>query len=111
MNEFFQELIAILEQNPIINLQRGGLYHYLGDSNTNINRVLFNGIKYRISPFQNKVVTIQLLWETYCYYQNNNSTFPSTDWYLDNGFGMELQSRPCNKSVARALILTYLNNQ
>ena len=111
MNEFLQDLILILAPNQPIHLPRGGQYLFLTHTHTRIGGVLHeNAIKYRINQNNTKCISLDFLWATYNFFVENNR-FPDTQWYMTNGFMGEIQSRPCNKSVAQGLVAIFEANR
>jgi hypothetical protein len=102
-NFSFPQIIKSLQNNPILPLQRGGTYEFIAKSSTKINGESFNqAIHYRISDSNSKRVTFELIRAVYDFYLLNKA-FPTKAAMMPL-FPLELCSRPCNYSVAIAIV-------
>ena len=103
----YQGIIESLKLNPVLPLKSGGSYLFIAPSSTKINGVLFDqAIHYRISDSNTKYVTFQLIQTIYDFYRENK-TFPSRP-YLREQFPHELCPRPCNYTVALAIVRRFI---
>lgn len=103
----YHGIIESLKLNPVLPLKSGGSYFFICQSSTKVNGVLFEqAIHYRISDSNTKHVTFQLIRTVYNFYRENNS-FPSRS-YLREQFPHELCPRPCNYSVAIAIVARFI---
>ena len=110
MENIFESIITHYKENDLIPLERQGhSYTYIGVSTTKINGKEFKSITYKISPTNKKRVTKKLIEETYKYFKIHKE-FPDIGWYRRE-FPDEIKSRPCNKSVAKGLIMTIINTK
>ncbi len=103
----FDLVIQSLLNNPILPLQRGGTYEFIAKSSTKINGESFNqAIHYRISDSNSKRVTFELIRAVYDFYLLNKA-FPTKAAMMPL-FPLELCSRPCNYSVAIAIVTRFI---
>jgi hypothetical protein len=108
MENIFEIIINHFNENDLIPLDRQGyFYKYVEISSTRINGEEFQSITYEISLNNQKRITRKLIEETYKYYRTQKD-FPDINWYRRE-FTFEIKSRPCNKSVAKRLIMTIIN--
>lgn len=107
MENIFELIITHFRENDLIPLERQGhFYNYIGISTTRINGKEFQSITYKISTTNQKRVTKELIEESYRYFKIHKE-FPDINWYRRE-FPDEIKSRPCNKSVAKGLIITII---
>jgi hypothetical protein len=103
----FDLILQSLDNNPTFPLLHGGNYTFIEPSSTRINGITFeNAIHYRISDTNSKRVTFDLIRAVYDFYLLNN-VFP-TRAELMQLFPLELSSRPCNYSVALAIVSRFI---
>jgi hypothetical protein len=103
----FELILQSLETDPILTLLHGSQYEFITRSSTNINgRVIANAIHYRISDTNSKRVTFELIRAVYDFHLLNNA-FP-TRVELTQLFPLELGPRPCNYSVALAIVSRFI---
>jgi len=103
MENIFEFIITHFKENDLIPLERQGhFYKYIGISTTRVNGEEFESITYEISSVNQKRITRKLIEETYEYYKIHKE-FPDINWYRRE-FPDEINSRLCNKSVAKGLI-------
>ena len=106
-NFSFPQIIKSLQNNPILPLQRGGTYEFIAKSSTKINGESFNqAIHYRISDSNSKRVTFELIRAVYDFYLLNN-VFPTRAESMKL-YPLELGPRPCNYSVALAIVSRFI---
>lgn len=108
MDDIYNLITDFFEEGDNIQLIRNeNFYTYIGMSSTKVNNITFpNSIKYQISPNKTKRITSQFIELTYQYFIENNGSYPNRNWYLNHDvLNFEFKSRPCNKSVARGLIM------
>ena len=103
----FDDINQTLNNDPILPLLQGGNYTFIEPSSTRINGITFeNAIHYRISATKSKRVTFEFIRAVYDFYILNNA-FP-TRVELMQLFPLELVSRPCNYSVALAIVSRFI---
>jgi hypothetical protein len=103
----FELILQSLETDPILTLLHGGQYEFITRSSTNINgRVIANAIHYRISDTNSKRVTFELIRAVYDFYLLNN-VFPTRAESMKL-YPLELGPRPCNYSVALAIVSRFI---
>ncbi len=104
----FDLILQSLEADPILTLLHGSQYEFITRSSTKINgRVIANAIHYRISDTNSKRVTFELIRAVYDFYLLNNVIPTRAEMMLL--FPFELCSRPCNYSVAVAIVSRFIN--
>ncbi len=103
----FEQVIQSLKHNPDIPTIRRRNYTFIEHSHTRINGILFEqSIHYSISDINSKRITFNLIKSVYDQYRQNNE-FP-TRAQVNVSFSRELATRPCNYSVACAIVNRFV---
>lgn len=110
MEEFYQRVSGLIQQNHQINLLRGGSYQFIvpTETTTTVNGFLFpRAFHYRISPIETKKITVEFIHFMY-QHRLQNVSIPSRA-IMREQFPHEFCPRPCNYSVAINIVERLIN--